>query len=69
MAQRLKKGGPFDGKLHGWRTKVADRKEAPVAALGITREALQTGRQYSMERVPATCIRHPEDGGGGGPPA
>src|SRR5205807_9215506 len=27
MAERLKEGGPFDGKLHGWRTKVADRKE------------------------------------------
>ena len=57
VAQRLKKGGPFDGKLHGWRTKVADRKETPAAGLGIPREALQTGWHYSMERVPATCIR------------
>ena len=57
MAQRLKKGGPFDGKLHGWRTKVADRMEIPAAALGIPREAPQTGRHYSMERVPATSIR------------
>src|SRR5204863_8246122 len=63
MAQRLEKGGPFDGELHGECTEVCGLDGVAAGPPRAVRERPQTGSQYSMEAAPNSPNRRDREGG------